>query len=197
MNYADCICSRRERDRHYNRYRTHAQSERWKTLYNPMVAVLMDLQARRPASNVESRDKNAAVFCIDAEGESFLRRCQNPAKGKPIAGRKLRDFPVPAEGHLVVTMLRHGYMATAPTYPSLGISVKMLEWYDVLSRRCPTLSISGYAHGWCDFNGVRKTANNEVESDQVVDCIRQSHWELVQCSIRCLSGVTAPDTQEA
>ena len=62
-------------------------------------------------------------------------------------------FPVMDEP-FTVTLVRHGFMPTAPWYPELGISIEVLELYRILSNRCARLSVHSFTHSLCDLLAV-------------------------------------------
>lgn len=51
-------------------------------------------------------------------------------------------------------MARNGVIAVAPLHPESGITCKSLKLYEVLSSRCPSLSIQAYVRTLCELQGV-------------------------------------------
>ncbi|KAF8591239.1 hypothetical protein K439DRAFT_1611253 [Ramaria rubella] len=67
-----------------------------------------------------------------------------------------RDIAFPLQDHfsLNVTMARHGYIGNAPTHPSLAFSTRMLQLLQVLTARCPQLSLQSFVKSICDIHRV-------------------------------------------
>ncbi|OBZ70738.1 hypothetical protein A0H81_09523 [Grifola frondosa] len=52
------------------------------------------------------------------------------------------------------TLVRHGYLSTAPRKPTVALSFKVLEAYQQLCDACPRLSIQGMVHTLCYLHSV-------------------------------------------
>lgn len=55
---------------------------------------------------------------------------------------------------IATTLVRHGYIATAPVHPEKAISVQTLEFYAALSKRCGNIGIQPFVCSLADFQKV-------------------------------------------
>ena len=52
------------------------------------------------------------------------------------------------------TLVRHGFMPTAPLHPESAIALDVLEIFFVLSAQCPALSRMAFVKGICALQHV-------------------------------------------
>lgn len=54
----------------------------------------------------------------------------------------------------VETLVRSGFIPTAPLHPNSAIAIETLEFFAALSCRCPSLSIQAFVKSICDIHIV-------------------------------------------
>ena len=66
------------------------------------------------------------------------------------------SFPLNEAQSLNVTMAQHGYIGIAPLHPSMAVSSSVLELLQVVTCRCPQLSLQAFTKTLCNLHCVSK-----------------------------------------
>lgn len=71
-----------------------------------------------------------------------------------IIGRESVTFIHDPSDYPNVTLLRHGFLGSSPTHPTIAIHISVLDYYRQLHRECPRLSVQAQVKALCHLHGV-------------------------------------------
>ncbi|OBZ67902.1 hypothetical protein A0H81_12134 [Grifola frondosa] len=126
---------RKRKDTRTRRDRTLLRNKEWEGQLADLVQAYMDWKAGRNCHASDSDVPGWDMFVVHFFDNSVVR-----------------FYPLSSTAHINETLVRHGYLGTAPRSPTVALSFQVLEAYRQLHRVCPRLGVQGMARALCHLH---------------------------------------------
>ncbi|KAF8877444.1 hypothetical protein BD779DRAFT_1803989 [Infundibulicybe gibba] len=127
--------------------RVKIQNEYWARQWDQLVDAYLAYRAKDYGDGLPPQNDSAPPS--DPEGDYYIMDAVDI-----FSWRRPTFLPITGETWANETLIRYGYIGSAPLLPSLAISIRTLEAYHESHQLCPQFSMAAQCKALCSINDV-------------------------------------------